>query len=162
MEDPSKISRSDWEAAVDGIVNEAHASRAVHRPILVLFLLARARAGKPSAVTFSEIDRGIQPFLQELGRAKKAEPLLPFWHLQTSPFWTVIGGDDLERRKGKDRPTRSALLAANAVGVVRDEWWRSLVEVPTLVEDLTLRILRGCWPDATDRARVAGLFGLTH
>jgi len=151
------VTRADWINAIDGVIEAARSSKAVHRPILVLLLLSRAKARRPGEVGFAEVDRSLAPVLQEMGRAKKAEPLLPFWHLQTAPFWTVVGADDLERREGKDRPTRRALLAGNVRGVVRQEWWRALLDSPALVDELVARLVAGAWPDVADQKRVAAL-----
>src|SRR4051812_4697769 len=86
------IAASDWLAALDTLVRAARASRAIHRPVLLLYLLGRAQRREPREVTFSEVEQGIKKALQDPDRPqKKAEPLLPFWHLRSSLFWEVSG-----------------------------------------------------------------------
>jgi len=152
----SSVGREEWLLAVSELVAAACSAQAVHRPSLVLFMLGRAQRRESSSVTFQDLEIAIGPTLEQFGRAKKAEVLLPFWHLQSAPFWEVQDADALPRRAGKDRPTRSALVRSRAVGRVKDNWWACLASAD-LVGALGEAILAGLWQTAADQDRVCQL-----
>lgn len=151
----------DWLQAVDDLLAASKTAGAPHRPVLLLFLLGRVQRGEEREVSYEIVERGITAVLEETGSAKKPEPLLPFWHLQTSPFWEVLDADALPRRKGKDRPTRRVLIDAKSRGAVREAWWAALQGNQTLISALGERLLTSLWADTVVRERVAQLVGFT-
>lgn len=153
------VSTDQWRGAVNDLVKSAKA--ATHRPLLLLFLLARARDGKSRTVSFLEIENSLADILSETGSAKRPEPLLPFWHMRTTGFWEVLDEASLPRRKGKDRPTRTGLITANAVGAVRAEWWTVLVQNLALPTELADLLISRCWLSDDDQRRARAFFECT-
>jgi hypothetical protein len=150
------VPEAEWRIAVDDLVKSSKAAGAIHRPLLLLYLFGRAQRGEPREVEFAELKKPIAEALENLGRAKKAEPMLPFWHLQSSPFWEVLGADALPRREGKDRPTHGALIKANAKGALRPAWWTTLVEQPGLADRLGEHLLLSdIWKNDATRTEAA-------
>jgi len=144
------VTQAEWTTAVSELVDAARSARAVHRPVLLLYMLGRAQRKEAAEVSFQDLESAIGPALDHFGRAKKAEVLLPFWHLQSSPFWHVPNANSFPRREGKDRPTRSALIRGAATGRIKTEWWASLA-VPELVSTLGESLLRGVWTTSQDQ-----------
>jgi putative restriction endonuclease len=135
-------------------------ARAVHKPLLTLMLLARAQRGGGSEVGFAEIEPDLLRLLQEFGPPRKSHhPEYPFWYLQNDGYWVVKAADALPRRKGKDQPTKSALLAADAVGCVPSELWSQLLRERDIIPDLARLVLEEFWP-ATYHDDIAASLGL--
>lgn len=151
----TRIAEAEWLSAVDDLVRAARSSRAVHRPVLLLYLLGRVQRSEPREVAFVEVAQGIKAALTSLGSAKRPETMLPFWHLQSSPFWEVLGGEAVPNRESTARPTRKALLEAK--GALRTDWWNALVENQGLVAKLGERVLEQIWPTEAARLEAARL-----
>jgi putative restriction endonuclease len=151
------VAEAEWLRATDDLVRTARSSRAVHRPVLLLYLLGRVQRGEPREVEFLEIERGIKEALASLGNAKKPEPMLPFWHLQSSPFWEVLGGEAVPSRESTAKPTRKALLEAK--GALRPDWWNALIGNDELIAKLGERVLEQTWPTNEARVEAARLTG---
>jgi putative restriction endonuclease len=133
-----------------------------HQPLLVLYLLGRAQRLESNEVAYLEAAKTLKPALAELGPSDNADPLLPFWHLRTSSFWTVSPDHPsvLTRRKGKDRPTPTAMKSVNPVGRVHNSLWELLADsaVPTAVGCTLL----AAWFQSSRRARAAEMVGFEH
>ena len=150
------VAASEWLTAVDDLL--LRASGSVHRPVLLLYLLGRAQRREPREVAFVDVELGIKKALQTMGSAKRADPLLPFWHMQSSPFWEVFGSDALPDRESTARPTRRALLQAK--GALRAGWWAVLLGDDELVAKLGEQILIHLRPAGDEeRAAAARLVG---
>jgi putative restriction endonuclease len=68
---------------------------AVHKPLLVLLLLARAQRGESNRVAFQEVAKQLERAIQKFGSSvKKVNPALPFRHLQSDGFWTLTIASD--------------------------------------------------------------------
>ena len=152
-----RVAEAEWLSAVDDLVRSARSSRAVHRPVLLLYLLGRAQRSEPREAEFVEIERGIKAALAALCSAKKPEPMLPFWHLQSSPLWEVLGGEATLNRESTARPTRKALLQTK--GALRSDWWNALVGNEGLIAKLGERVLEQTWSTDEERVEAARLVG---
>ncbi len=133
-----QITKDDWINAVDALLKSA--GKSPHRPLLLLLMLKRARDGKSREISFLEAEAELSDALDRLGSAKRPDVLLPFWHLQSSPFWEVIEEDKIPRRKGKDRPTRGGLVAARAVGAIKAAWWSALAADHAMTKELCQKV----------------------
>ncbi len=123
--------------------------RAPHKPLLVLYALARWRGGDQSAIPFGEVDRELPPLLSTFGPPRqRQQPEFPFWHLKNDGVWTVHYPADLRMRKGKHQPPRSALRAFNVTGEFSDEVKDALRADPSLADEIATRLLEGHFPDS--------------
>src|SRR3954468_20026741 len=78
--------------------------RAPHKPLLVLYALARWQQGK-AEVSFLEAEPELALLLREFGPPRKSDhPEQPFWRLQRDGVWSVQAPADLERKTGDDIP----------------------------------------------------------
>jgi putative restriction endonuclease len=134
--------------------------RAVHKPLLVLMLLARAHKGLSNEVRFKDIEQALDRAIQRFGSAPKpGGPEMPFWHLKNDGFWVVQDEDAIPKRKQGDRPTRTGLRDHHATGFVPLSLWKELLESPDLVENLARQLLEQCWP-ASHHQAILGHVGL--
>jgi len=159
---PSSVTAAEWTSAVDELVAASRAARAPHRLVLLLFLVSRAHRNQGARVSFAEVEASISPALQITARAAKPEPMLPFWHLQSSPFWRVENADALPRRKGKDRPTRRGLLEADVYGLVPAEWWTILLDSSELRATLMSTLLEAISDSQSIRDQVARILNVSQ
>lgn len=121
--------------------------QAVHKPLMLLLLLARAGRGASADVSYAEIDRDLPKLLREFGPPRgRQQAELPFWHLQREGVWAVRDADRIPLRKGGRNPTRRMLLSRDATGHVPPEYWSAIAEDPALRADLARRILWEFWP----------------
>src|SRR5262249_17531595 len=129
-------------------------TEAVHKPLLTLMLLAKARRGESNRIRFKEIDQVLRQAIERFDPAHRSYSTeYPFWHLQNDGFWVVDDPDVLPRRKGKDRPTRPGLLKYDAKGHVPQDLWEGLTSDPELIWQLTMRIVERHW-SKTDHAAI--------
>lgn len=135
-------------------------TRAVHKPLLTLILLARAQSGKSNLVHFNEIVEPLEKCLKEFGPPRKhVHPEYPFWYLQNDGFWIVRDANRLPLRKGKAQPTRTALIKYDTLGEVPEELWAYLINEPRLTKELARHVLEEFWPN-TYHEDIATAIGL--
>ncbi len=91
---------------------EKEGEKAPHKPLLILYALARWRQGL-TTVSFREVEKDLKDLLREFGPPRKSDhPEEPFWRLQNDDVWTEKHG----------------LLDETASIGTRDGWNRRLLE----------------------------------
>ncbi len=92
--------------------------RAPHKPLLLLLALGRVQRGEQRMVPFSQVEKDLGDLLKAYGPPRDSyHPELPFWHLQTDGLWEIPGGEDLEKRKGANRPLVTEMRRAAQGGL---------------------------------------------
>src|SRR5688572_10454511 len=84
--------RDRWLRALAGLrVARSGGERKVHKPLLVLWLIARASRRESREVRFDEVAGPLESLLQAFGGPNqgKSTAALPFWHLQSDGIWEV-------------------------------------------------------------------------
>jgi len=136
--------------------------RAPHKPLLLLYALARLQRGEPRFVSFEELDEHVRHLLMEFGPPRKSfHPEYPFWHLQADGLWEIPQLDelnaDLERRSRTNNPPKSVLKKVNAEGGLpagRSAVLSPAARVPQLTTSTgTARRSSGSPRDSGDTAR---------
>ena len=139
---------SMWEAMVAEIrPGSSGTEAAVHRPLLILMMLAQAKRQGPNQFLFEDLAPSLDNAIRQFGAAQQpggAE--MPFWHLKNSGFWVVEDEDTIPRRSQGDRPTKTGLLEHKAKAHVRPEMWAMLAGNLQLVEKLAVQVLTRHWP----------------
>jgi putative restriction endonuclease len=134
---------------------------AVHRPLLLLLVLAQARAGGSNQFRFVELVDPLKKALRDFGPDRKTlHPEYPFWHLQDENFWVVEGKEGLPSGSRNASPTQGELRRAGAVGVIPPAQWKALTDNPALIEELTEELLEPYWPDSSEHREIRQHFGL--
>jgi putative restriction endonuclease len=123
--------------------------RAPHKPLLILYALARWSRGDQSPVPFADVNRDLTPLLKEFGPPRRqVHPEYPFWYLKSDGVWVVHAPCGLKMRKGKDQPPKGELLAANAAGGFSPGVQAALRAEPALVAEVAFRLLEGHFPES--------------
>ncbi|MBK8118090.1 MAG: hypothetical protein IPK39_01730 [Sulfuritalea sp.] len=79
--------------------------RAVHKPLLVLFALARVGAGRTATMDWNEAEPHLKELLEEFGPDGSGNSRhYPFWHLQTDGFRQLEGPQAILARPLQLRP----------------------------------------------------------
>ena len=146
MSSPNDAQR--WREALDDLgVWKRGEVRAIHKPLLVLMLMARAERHESGEIDFASIDRPMTDLLREFGPPRHSHhPEYPFWYLQNDGFWTVREADAYPLKSGGRSPTRRTLLDGRASGFVDTKLWSELAGNASLRAELTHRILGAYWP----------------
>src|SRR6476660_3917023 len=79
--------------------------RAPHKPLLVLFALAKLQAGAARLIRFDEVENPLSRLLEDFGPPRKSvHPELPFYHLQCDGIWEIHDDVGLTVRRGSKNP----------------------------------------------------------
>jgi putative restriction endonuclease len=113
--------------------------RAAHKPLLLLWALGRLQSDAESEFAFADVEKPVDILLGEFGPPWRTTALYPFWHLQSDDVWQVENAAEVERRKGKDRPTLRAMR--NARGGLVSELVAPLSADPSLISDAAQLLL---------------------
>lgn len=139
---------TSWESWIAGMrVWSRGGARAVHKPLLVLMILARAQRGGPANVfRFRDLDGPLREGLASFAQGTKARRSeLPFWRLREDGFWRVH--DEARLAKGaRGAPSRRALLDADAAAEVPIDAWEELRRDPARVARLIQAVVTAHWP----------------
>lgn len=125
-------------------------NRAPHKPLLLLWSLARVQRVEPRLTPFEDVYEPLKLLLIEFGPQRKSyHPEYPFWHLQTDGLWEIPQADelkaDLDRRRRKNNPAKSVLIRASAEGGLPNDVYESLRSRPDLVNEIAAGILDEHW-----------------
>lgn len=135
--------------------------RAPHKPLLVLYALARWNRAEATALPFAEVEPVLTDLLKAFGPSRQSyHPEYPFWRLQNDGIWTIHADASLKSRKSNSDPPKTELLKHNVVGGFSDDVQASLRADPTLVTDIAVRLLENHFPDSLHADLLAAV-GLT-
>lgn len=125
--------------------------RAPHKPLLILFSLARIQQGKERLVEFSEIDGVMSELLREYlppRRHSKASAYYPFNHLRGDGIWELSGAGDLSVA---ERVPKQKLISQKICGGFTPEVYRLLSDNPKTLEKVASHLLHANFPETIHR-----------
>lgn len=122
--------------------------RAPHKPLLLLYVLARCSRGEAGEVSYVEAEEGLRPLLREFGPTHAPRVEMPFWYLRNDGVWFVAGTERLGRRKNRTDPKRSELRKHNPVGGLLPEICEALRHDRTLLRRVVAQLLNGNFPES--------------
>jgi putative restriction endonuclease len=123
--------------------------RAPHKPLLVLYALARWTRGETSDIPFSEVNQPLTDLLKEFGPQRQSyHPEYPFWRLQNDGVWKVTSASPMKPRESNSDPPKSELLAHEATGGFSADVQAALHAHPNLVTDIAALLLEGHFPES--------------
>lgn len=98
--------------------------RAVHKPLLLLYVLSQYQKGHDRFFDYAEIDQPLKDLLIEFGPYRKSHHTeYPFWRLQTDGFWELKNHEKAKPRSSNTDAKKSELLKYNvAGGLTRQEF----------------------------------------
>lgn len=118
--------------------------QAPHKPLLLLFMLARVQRGEPRLIAWRELEGPLRELIERFGPPRKSvHPEFPFWRLRNDAdgaLWEVPEADELEvNSKGDVRVTD--LRALDVHGGFTVEVDAALRDQPGLIEQLVTQLL---------------------
>lgn len=151
------MSKLTWTEAIENLrvaqggkgLNNHH----VYKPLLLLYLVERAKSGYANGVFYSEVEDALNRAVRLLDGPEGMDAGLPFWHLQNDGIWTVEKTGSIRmRRDGKRPASRKALLEVNPSGFLREDLWEQASN-PGKAEKIGQFLLDRFWP-VQEHARV--------
>ena len=134
--------------------------RAVHKPLLVLFALARVCAGETTMMDWNEAEPRLKELLEEFGPDGSGNSRhYPFWHLQTDGLWQLEGPPAILARPPSATPTLTELRDNHIRGGFPPALHAALQSDPELVATIARRIVDAHFPESI-RADVLDAVGL--
>jgi putative restriction endonuclease len=149
-----------WHQLVENLhTHKRGTERAVHKPLLVLMLLARAQRGESRQVAYNEIEGPLRKALQYFGppRRNPPHPEYPFWYLRFDGFWELEGDGLPADNSGTPSPKK--FKENNVTGSVPQELWDELSGHRHQIKTLAETVLEQFWPD-TMHDDIAAFVGL--
>ncbi|GGK22107.1 hypothetical protein GCM10011583_62620 [Streptomyces camponoticapitis] len=127
-----------------------------HQPLALLWTISRVAAGKPRLASWQRFRAGVGPLLAEFGLpSSKVTPEYPFWHLQGSGLWEVLGIPDdagvMPRTGVFDTLQPIAGLTFEAAEIIKD---------PVARLEVVAKLCQ-TYLDAVDRHELFGRVGLS-
>jgi putative restriction endonuclease len=103
--------------------------RAPHKPLLLLYALARFQRGLRGAMTYADVECDLDNLLREFGPPRRSSPSYPFDHLASDGLWIVSSDEG----KGSPGDARGRLRSTNARGCLDPDFEATLVADTTLL-----------------------------
>lgn len=134
--------------------------RAVHKPLLVLFALAKVGAGDTATMDWNEVEPHLKRLLEEFGPdGSVGSRHYPFWHLQTDGLWQLEAPATILARPPSATPTLGELRDHHIRGGFPPGLQDALQRDPQLVATIARRIVDAHFPESI-RADVLAAVGL--
>jgi putative restriction endonuclease len=131
----------------------AAGQRAPHKPLLILWSLAKLQRGEDRLVKYEELDGPFRKLLHDFGPPRKSyHPEYPFWHLQSDDLWVIPERatleQDLSARSRKNNPPKSVLIRERARGGFPEDLASRLRADPQLMNRIAHRVLEDNFPQS--------------
>ena len=124
--------------------------RAPHKPLLVLYSLARLQRGNDERlIPFAEVDKQLTDLLKRFGPPRQSfHPEYPYWRLKTDGIWEVPDSEKFTRRKSSTDIPRGELLRQDAHAGFTEEVLELFKSDPAFVMETVRMILEANFPDS--------------
>src|SRR5438132_9197420 len=117
------------------------AERAPHKPLLLLYALAKCSRGEPRLVEYQEIDTQLRKLLTEFGPSRKVHhPEYPFWRLHNDGVWELQGITPPTSRQSNTYLLRSDLMKVNPSGGLSKPIYDECRRNPALLNSIASEI----------------------
>jgi putative restriction endonuclease len=141
------VTADDLRARIAGLsVWKSGGQRAPHKPLLLLYALARFTEGQ-RVFPFSEVEPALRDLLESFGPPRTHHyPQYPFWRLQNDRLWILDQAAGLVQRQSNSDPTLTSLRIVNPVGRFPEDVGRVLQDQPDLVAEIASSLLNAHFP----------------
>lgn len=125
------------------------AERAPHKPLLLLYAMAKCSRNEPRQIPFAEVDEDLRNLLVEFGPSRKSySPEYPFWRLQNDGVWELVNAENVEARASNTDAKKSELLKYGVSGGFRKAVYELLQTDQRLLVDLAYELLDAHFPSS--------------
>jgi putative restriction endonuclease len=122
--------------------------RAPHKPLLVLYCLAKLLRDNQRMIPYEEIDRELRKLLFDFGPNRSSyRPEYPFWRLQKDSLWEVDYPQKLVLTKSGDVKKRE-LIEFKVKGGFKEDIYRKLKENTSVFKQIVQEILDDNFPSS--------------
>lgn len=123
--------------------------RAPHKPLALLYALARASRGEERLTDFITAYEVVRKLLETFGPGRQGlRAEYPLWRLQNDDVWEVLGAEDAAPRRSNIDPRISELRRLNPSLGFPEELHKPLVGRQTLIVSLANEILHNHFPES--------------
>jgi len=121
--------------------------RAPHKPLLLLYALARCSRGEDRLIPYADVDTKLRELLVEFGPARKSyHPEYPFWRLRNDGIWELENAEQALPRTSNTDARRSELLKHGVAGGLQPYVYEQLRSDPQLLGDVVHGLLDANFP----------------
>jgi len=120
--------------------------RAPHKPLLLLYALARSQQHRDRFIPYGEIDKKLTQLLMDFGPSRKSySPEYPFWRLRNDGIWDLKNVKNVRVNSSGD-PRKSDLIEQNVSGGLATEIFNFLKAHSETIVELAESILEANFP----------------
>ncbi|WFB07694.1 HNH endonuclease [Streptomyces sp. LX-29] len=146
----------DWAERIRNLRQwSQNGRRAPHKPLLMLYALARFQRDPDAALRFTEVEADLQRLLEDFGPNHRTSPAYPFHHLTSDGVWEVR----THAGPGSPGTTLGLLRSSGAAGRLAPGLRTELSRDPALLGRLAHLLLERHFPSSL-RADIVDAVGL--
>ena len=141
------MNEEQLKSLIEGItVWKRGAQRAPHKPLLLLYALARTLRNGDRFIPYTEIDEKLKQLLIDFGPTRKSyHPEYPFWRLQNDGIWELKDANNVRIISSGD-PRRGDLIAQNVSGGLTKDIFDLVAANPETTTEIATAILEANFP----------------
>ncbi|MBC8418365.1 MAG: HNH endonuclease [Desulfobacterales bacterium] len=142
------MNKQQLKSLIEGInVWKRGAQRAPHKPLLLLYALARGLRSRDRFIPYIEVDEKLKQLLVDFGPTRKSyHPEYPFWRLQNDGIWDLKNAEEVKLRTGNMDAKRGDLIRNNVLGGFKKEIFDMVSSDPSAAEEIANDILEANFP----------------
>ena len=143
------MNKHHLKSLIEGItVWKRGAQRAPHKPLLLLYALARSLRNKDRFIPYTEIDEKLKQLLIDFGPTRRSyHPEYPFWRLQNDDIWQLKGAENVRVLNSGD-PRRGDLITQNVSGGFTKDIFDLVATNPKTTTEIAAAILEENFPSS--------------
>ena len=143
------MNKHHLKSLIEGItVWKRGAQRAPHKPLLLLYALARSLRNKDRFIPYTEIDERLKQLLVDFGPTRRSyHPEYPFWRLQNDDIWQLKGAENVRVLSSGD-PRRGDLITQNVSGGLTKDIFDLVATNPETTTEIAATILEENFPSS--------------
>ncbi|MFV1965743.1 MAG: phosphorothioated DNA-binding restriction endonuclease [Pirellulaceae bacterium] len=135
------------EQSVAFTVWKRGSQRAPHKPLLLLYALAKCSRSEPRLISYADVDRDLRDLLLQFGPERKScHPEYPFWRLQNDGIWELKNAERAARRSSNTDAKKVELLKYGVRGGFTEDVFDLLDGNRPLITELAVEILLQHFP----------------
>jgi len=140
----------ELKSQIEGInIWEKGAQRAPHKPLLLLYALARSRRNRDRFIPYTDVDAKLRQFLIDFGPTRRSyHPEYPFWRLQNDGIWELQNAENISLRTGSTDAKKSRLIKYNVHGGFKRKIFDIVTSDQAVAGEIATEILEANFPSS--------------